>query len=444
MMRKYKTGSWAVGGRVMPGCRIAPKVIDQIQEDGKVIKVGSDQVFKPAEILSLLHANFPDGKLSEGHFCLDRLSASGKPVCFYTRNINHLGGNWGAEKKRIQIGADFPGIYEQNERQGVETVLLGVYHYYPDGQSGVTLFASFSPATYAKHRTNNSAAHIHTVDLLLAQKNGVYRRLDRSGNEVLVLDRLNLVRHVNGIRGAEELSSVSRDREILAYLGEMFETLPKRLGGIQCFKEMMSANDVSRMRQGAWEGWYCEFFLERYLRAHPTDKITWWSKKGLGNLDFDLRFSGSEWFYGDLKSDAAKKPVQGNLKESVDLLVTKMHGRLWYVVIEFTPCRDADHGYATTKWWNQQLGKVDKPLSYGSRMKFAIDINRMDVYEINEATIPYLSVFCPSPCAGRQRRPKYKIPHKMKEFLRIYEHGRSVNADLDAEKGVVGKEKSKV
>lgn len=37
-------------------------------------------------------------------------------------------------------------------------------------------------------------------------------------------------------------------------------------------------------------------------------------------------------------------------------------------------------------------------------------------------TIPYLSVYTPSPCKGKQRKPKYMIPHKMKEFLRIYEH----------------------
>lgn len=422
MVRKYKTGSWAVHGRVMPGCRTAPKVIDQILENGQVVKVGDDQLFRSAEILSLLRTCFPDGKLSEGRFCLDRLSRSGHPVRFYSRNISHLGGNWGAEKKRIQIGADFPRLHEQDERQCAVTVLLGVYHYYPDGQSGVTLFACFSSETYAKHGTNNSAAHIHTMDLLLAQKNGVYRRLDRSGNEVLVLDKSNFVRHVNGLRGQAEISSVARDREILAHLGAMFETLPKRLEGIKCFEEMMLANDTGRMRQGAWEGWYCEFFLERYLRTHPTDKIAWWAKKGQGELDFDLCFSEDEWFYGDLKSDAAKKSVQGNLKDSVDLLVKEHRGRLWYVAIEFTPYRDVDHGYVTTKWWNQKLGKTDRPLSYGTRMKFAIDINRMDVYEINETTIPYLSVFYPSPCAGRQRRPKYKIPHKMKEFLRIYEH----------------------
>ena len=422
MATKYKSGSWAEHGRVMPGCRVKPKVIDQILEDGEVTQVGEDQIFKANEIIEVLKKCFPDGEIVGGRFHLSPLAKNGKPVCFYTRNINHLGGNWGAEKKRIQIGVDFPSVYAENEKRGVATVLLGVYHYYPDGKSGVTLFTCFSAATYATRATNNSAAHIHTIDLLNAKKNGVYRRLDRSGNELLVLDRANFIKHVDSIRGRSELPKVARDREILSYLGTMFETMPRRLEGISCFREMMEANDSSRMRQGAWEGWYCEFFFERYLRTHPTDVIEWWAKKGRGELDFDLRFPSSEWFYGDVKSDAEKKPIQGNLKESVDLLVQEKHGRLWYVAIEFTPHRDADHDYVTTRWWNKQLGKVDKPLSYCSRMKYAIDVNRMDVYEINADTIPYLSVFYPSPCDGKPRRPKYKIPHKMKEFLRIYEH----------------------
>ena len=69
----------------------------------------------------------------------------------------------------------------------------------------------------------------------------------------------------------------------------------------------------------------------------------------------------------------------------------------------------------------KQLGKDDTPLSYASRMKHSIDVNRMDVHEINADTLPYLSVFNPSPCEGKPHRPKYLIPHKMKEFLRIYE-----------------------
>lgn len=417
----YKKGSWAEHGRIMPGCRIKPKKIDQILLDGSVVCVGSDQIFSSAEISSLLSDCFPDSQKVSQRIFLSALNENGKGVCFYPRNINHLGGDWSSEKKRIQIGEDFPDIYRANLAKNIETVLLGVYHYFPDGQNGVTLFVCFSSNTYAGRHTHNSAAHVHTIDLQNAQKNGVYRRLDKSGNEILVLDKENFIKHVDSIRGRDEVTVIKRDREVLEYLGAMFDSLPRYLKGIDCFREMMAANDVTRMNQGAWEGWYYEFFVERYLREHPTGDIVWWSKKDSGQLDFDLRFTYEKWFYGDMKSDAEKKDVQGNLKGNVDLLVLENGGRLWYIALDFTPEKDSEHGYETTKWWNQKLGKTDNLMSYSKRMKYAIRIHKMDIYEITRSTIPYLGIYQPSPCDGKERKPKYKIPNKMKEYLRIYE-----------------------
>lgn len=421
MATKYKTGSWAAHGRVLPGRRTKPKAIDQILENGKVVCVGADQTFSPKQINSILHDLFPDLKFQDCRPVLDRVTSTGKGVCFYTRNINHLGGDWSSEKKRIQIGVDFPKLYLQNATKGIETILLGVYHYYPRGNAGVELFVCFSSETYASRNTNNSAAHIHTIDLVNAQKNGVYRRIDKSGNELLVLNRVNFIKHINAIRGKDEIDVIQKDRELLAYLGDMFSSMPRTFNGIECFKEMMAAQDKTRMNQGAWEGWYYEFFVQKYLQRHPTPNIIWWSKKQEGELDFDLRFPICEWFFGDVKSDAKGKAVQGNLKSSVDFLVRAKSGRLWYVAIEFTPDMDENHGYVTTRWWNERLGKTDRPLSYHKRMKYSIEVNRFDVYEITADTIRYLKVFTPSPCKGKPRQPKYKIPHKMKEFLRIYE-----------------------
>ena len=421
MAMVYKSGSWAKNGRVLPGQRTSPKHIDQILENGQVVKKGGDQKFTPREIKDLLKGLFSGAVEKDGRLTLPSLNSTGRRVCFYTRNVYHLGGNWSSEKKRIEIGSDYPGLFRKNREENAETLLLGLYHFYPNGRTGVLLFVCFGAETYAGRQTHNSAAHVHTVDLLNALKNGVYRRIDKSGNELLVLDKANFVTHINALRGKSEVDSVRKDREVLDYLGQMFDTMPKRFLGIDCFKEMMAANDTSRMRQGAWEGWYYEFYVRRYLQENPTDNIVWWSKTGKGELDFDLKFPYCEWFFGDVKSDAQKRDVQGNLKENIDFLVLEKGGRLWYVAIEFRPEKDSDHGYETTLWWNRQLGKTDRPMSYSSRMKYAIDVNRMDIYEITKASIPYLVVYRPSPCAGKDRRPKYKIPPRMKEFLRIFE-----------------------
>lgn len=422
MATKYKTGSWAEHGRVLPGCRTRPKAIDQILENGKVFCTGADQTFSPKQINSKLQTLFPDVEFRNRRPMLGPVTSTGKGVCFYTRNINHLGGDWGSEKKRIQIGTDFPKLYSQNVAKGIETILLGIYHYYPDANTGVELFVCFSSKTYASRNTNNSAAHIHTIDLVNAQKNGVYRRIDKSGNELLVLNKVNFIKHINAIRGKDEVDAIQKDRELLAYLDDMFNSMPRKFNGIECYKEMMAAHDQTRMNQGAWEGWYYEFFVQRYLTAHPTDRVVWWSKKEQGELDFDLRFPYREWFYGDVKSDDVSKDVQGNLKESIDFLVKEKGGRLWYIAIEFTPEKDSDHGYETTKWWNTQLGKLDRLMSYSTRMKYSIEINRMEIFEITIDTLRYLKEYAVSPCAGKPRKLKYKIPNKMKEFLRIYTH----------------------
>jgi hypothetical protein len=134
----------------------------------------------------------------------------GRGVCFYVRNISHLGGDWGPEKKRIQVGKVFPSFYRSNYEKNIETVLLGVYHYFPDGKNGVTLFVCFSSNTYAGRSTHNSAAHVHTIDLQNAQKNGLYRRVDKSGNEILVLNEKNFIKHIDSIRGEDEIAIVKK------------------------------------------------------------------------------------------------------------------------------------------------------------------------------------------------------------------------------------------
>lgn len=421
MARIYKSGDWAKNSRVMPCQRTKEKIIDQILKDGSVIQTGEDQIFRGNKFKDIFKNLFPDAKEENNHLILSEISKGGKSVSFYTRNIYHLGGNWSSEKKRIEIGKDFLSFYQTNKKKNIETLLIGCYHYYPNPESedGVMLFVCFSADTYATRDVNNSAAHIHTVDLLNALKNGIYRRLDKSKNELLVLDKKNFVEYVNGIRTNNELQKVKTDKQILDYFGKLYKTLPKKLYGIKCYEEMFAADDQNK-RQSAWEGWYIEFFVKQYLISHPVDNILWWSSKNKDNLDFELRFPIEDWFYGDVKSDDEKKEIQGNKKSNIDFLIKEHDGRLWYMTFEFTPEKDSDHNFETTKWWNEKLGKTDL-MSYSSRMKYAINIMRFSVFEITKASFPYLKEYAVSPVNGKPRELKYKIPNKMKDFLRIYE-----------------------
>ncbi len=419
MSKKKDGGNWAKNGRVMPGKRTKEKRIDQLLKDGTVQVVGEDQLFSAKEINEILASLFSDNQIIDGRVFLEKQSPNGKSVAFYTRNVYHLGGDWSSEKKRIEIGKDFLDFYKSNKEQNVETILLGVYHYYPAGNEGVLLFVCFSAATYATRNVNNSAAHVHTLDLKNALQYGFYRRLDKAGNEVLVLDKENFARYINDLRKETcELQEIKTDRQLLSYFDDLYKTLPKTLYGIQCYKEMFLADDQNK-NQSAWEGWYVEYFVKKYLAEHPTDSIVWWSSKKTGDLDFDLKFTHEKNFYGDVKSDNSKKSVQGNKKSNIDMLVKEQNGRLWYVVFEFTPEKDSEHNNETTIWWNKKLGK-EKLLSYSTRMKYSVTFQGLNVYEINKFAFDYLKVFYVSPCDGKPREPKYKVPNKMKEYLRIY------------------------
>ena len=419
MAKQYKTGEWAKNGRVMPGKRTKEKHIDQLLSNGEVIVVGKDQKFSPKEFKTVLINLFPEAVEKDGHLFLDKKSKKGKKIGFYTRNVYHLGGDWSSEKKRIEIGKDFLTFYNKNKARNIETILLGCYHYFPDDKNGVILFVCFSADTYATRDVNNSAAHIHTIDLQNALKYGVYRRLDKSDNELLVLDKRNFVNHINALRSETELQVIEDDKQLLDYFGRMYAELPKTLYGIKCYKQMFADNDQNR-KQSAWEGWYMEYYVKKYLKKNQSNAIKWWSSKKKNSLDFDLKFLTEKNFYGDVKSDDAKKSIQGNKKSNIDILVKEKHGRLWYVVFEFSPEKDSKHNNITTIWWNKKLGK-ENLLSYSTRMKYSITFKNMNVYEINQFAFKYLKEFEVSPCNGKPREKKYRIPNNMKEYLRIYQ-----------------------
>ncbi len=423
MAKVYKSGSWAENGRVMPGQRTKEKQIDQLLSDGSVIITNEDQLFSSKEYKEVLLSLFADAYEKDGHLFLQKKTTGGKSVGFYTRNIYHLGGDWSSEKKRIEIGKDFLDFYKSNKTQGIETILLGTYHYYPDGKNGVILFVCFSADTYATRDVNNSAAHVHTLDLMNALKSGLYRRVDKSNNEIFVLDKENFVNYINGLRSEKQLQDIKTDREILEYFGRMYKTLPKTLYGIQCYKEMFADHDSNR-NQNHWEGFYMEYYVKKYLQNHPTEAIGWWSSKKKTDLDFDLKFHTEENFYGDVKSDNIKNDIQGNQRKNIDILINERNGRLWYVVFEFTPERDINHEKQVTIWWAQHKDNKTKeghdPMKVAPRMKYSITIEQMNVYEINKIYFDYLDKTDASPIKGKSRL-KYGIPNKMKEFLQIYQ-----------------------
>lgn len=426
MSGKYREDcNWAKNGRVMPGKRTKAKHIDQLLENGEVVVVGKDQKFSPNEKIELLNNLFPNElELKNRQLFFKQKTREGKTICFCTRNIIHLGGDWSSEKKRIEVPDNFPEIYNENKKNNIETILLGLYHFYSDGKTGVRLYVCFSSNTYASRETNNSAAHVHTIDLQNALKNGIYRRLDKANNELLVLDENNFKKYMHNLITGVELQAIKDEKQLLDYFGKMYASLPKTLYGIDCYEKMFADHDSNR-NQTQWEGFYMEYFVKEYLKKYPDGAIEWWSKKEDNALDFDLKFHTDENFYGDVKSDNIKNAVQGNKKSNIDILVKEKNGRLWYVVFEFTPERDVNHEKQVTQWWATHKDNKTKPghnpMTVAPRMKYSITFEQMNIYEINQFAFKYLKEFEVSPCDGKPREPKYQIPNKMKEFLRIYQ-----------------------
>jgi hypothetical protein len=58
---------------------------------------------------------------------------------------------------------------------------LGVYSY-----KNQNTFCLFDTAKYKNNQLNNSSAHIHTMDLHKARKDGIFEKTDKQGNNIIV------------------------------------------------------------------------------------------------------------------------------------------------------------------------------------------------------------------------------------------------------------------
>jgi hypothetical protein len=49
----------------------------------------------------------------------------------------------------------------------------------------------FDTAKYKNNQLNNSSAHIHTMDLHKARKDGIFEKTDKQGNNIIVFTEQN-------------------------------------------------------------------------------------------------------------------------------------------------------------------------------------------------------------------------------------------------------------
>lgn len=320
-----------------------------------------------------------------------------KKYCILYKNVSYLGIPHPIHKKRIQIPNSYNDLYNKNRILNIDTLLIGVYSYKTN-----IILVDFS----LKKRGKNSSAHVYANDIRNATINGYFKKTDMMNNIVILFnpkDRLILEAYLE-----EKLYNEDNFQlPFITYIDEYFDEIDKELFGIECYKEM--ANDsYCNTKQAEWPGFYMEYRLEKYInKFHINDVIQFLHNKSKGQIDLDLYFPQIKC-YGDLKTHSNNSnEIIGNDYSTIEKVISK--NKLYYIICNHDTIRDKDRGYIVTKFWNKLLNKKNT-LSYGNRMKYAIQITNYQVLDINKYNKKYLKKFNQGVNSNNKKRePKISI-----------------------------------
>lgn len=397
-------------------------VVEQVNAQG-VIEWALYEPFKQSKLYEMLTSLSPMIKeVPDPLGGRRKLLGYGEDVILLIKNIVFIGNNHYSDEKRIEIPARYKDIYFAAKAQNKRVLILGYYEYKYN-----EIFAVFDTEDYVKHsKIHQSAGWIYTTDIVEATVNNYYQRVDKNGNHLYVMNKATFTQYLAKFALHRDLPFAEETRTIQNYFSSFFSCMPKDLVGIDCYEEMKKAS-FPQWRQSRWEGWYPEFLLQKYLDENPTESIVWWGKKGRGEIDLDMKFPKIHEFYGDAKSDNEDGVTQGNKKETIEEVLSR-GGLVWYIVFQWTREMDKDNGGVTTLWWNTALNDPnehvpDRPKALDTflkDMKHSIHITRMEIYEIDAITFPYMHVYLPTKCNGKERAPKVEIKKKDRDRFRIF------------------------
>ncbi len=394
------------------------KKVEQVNRAGNIV-VDYDQTLTTKEIKNLMFELFnPVIKQDGKQFLLyDKI---GILVC----NVTYLGNPHPIYKKRIQLKKYYLDYLAKNATSNIRTLYLGIYTY-----NKTRLFVVFEPTTYAGKKSNNSAAHVYSINLQYAQKAGTFSKIDAFGNDVKVFNTYEFVRYIKSLAG-DPLGGITGD-EIIKLINERLsdftEIVPSVWNGIECYKELLNAKDPNA-RQGEWQGWYFEYIFKSYLKRNNITDISWHADRSDGGIDLDLKFNVGEWTYGDLKADQIDHDILGNSFETLDTVIKDNNGTVYYICCLYKALKDSEHGYLVTRFWNSlrdapYTDEADIKNRYGRRMKYAVIPKRLCVVKIDLITYEILKK---NPFAqgvnsdGNERKPKLRVERDMINALSVY------------------------
>ena len=395
------------------------KIVEQVNSDGDIV-YDVDQTLSSLEIRHLLKEIFGSSIFADGKQYL----IHGK-VGILACNVTYLGNPHPIYKKRIQLKRYYLEYLNKNKKQGIITIYLGIYTY-----KTTTLFVVFEPGTYEKKKSHNSSAHVFTINLQYAQKTGLYEKIDSYGNHIHIFDKKNFVAYVESLQANNEFVSnpANAVRLVEDYIDTFQRKIPLNWNGIECYKEMISAND-NNARQGEWQGFYFEFLFKKFIFENQLKLISWNSEKTDIGVDLDLKINTSDWIYADLKADQINHDILGNSLDTLDNVIKEHNGIVYYICCLYKSEKDSDHGYQVTAYWNRLREHPYKTLDeivngYGKKMKYSVTIKKICILKIDGVTYELLKK---KPFAqgknsdGKARRPKLKVTKDLISAISIYE-----------------------
>ena len=256
------------------------KKTEQVLKNGKIV-IDYDQTLTTKEIRNLFFDLFES-----------KIKQDGKQYVLYNKiailpcNVTYLGNPHPIYKKRIQLKSYYPEYLEKNSANNIKTMYVGIYTY-----NKTRLFVVFEPDTYANKKSHNSSAHVFTINLQYAQRAGKFDKIDGFGNKIHVFNTNEFIRYIKTLASDSTYVGLDSLMELINdYISSFGRTIPKEWKGIDCYNEMLAAND-NNARQGEWPGWYFEYLFKKYLANTNSTKIKWCNSKEKGGVDLDVKES---------------------------------------------------------------------------------------------------------------------------------------------------------
>lgn len=369
--------------------RQGERLVDQVLPSGEIIQ-GGDTILTPRELGQTITGTLAGTWVQDGHIWG---TYEGRRYRVWVLNVTYLGHPHPLYKKRVQLQKTFRDFCQENQEQGVETLLIGVYTY-----GDVQLFCDFDITQYAQRQVNSSSAHVNIFDLQFALAEHFVQKTDSRGNRITIFDAAHA-----GAFLRWKFAGIVQKPELIQVFDDFFSSLERDWYGVDCYDEMVAAN-YRNARQSEWPGYYLEFRFEQYLQRRQLDEVVRYAQdKRKNGIDLDLYFPG-KGCYGDLKAHStSSNAILGNDKETVLQLIEE--GEVYYIVCNHDTQMDKDHGGVVARHWNQLLGKKNLA-SYAGKMKYSVHLRSYYILRLTKDNVQYLGDFNQGHNSGAAKAPR--------------------------------------